>query len=139
MRVASRKIPTPPPAVISDSARTIWGQPPHCHPARSRGTLRSTSNCHSERSASACESQVEESLPRPRLSFRAQRGSSNRRAGWGLFSLFEAGARLPASHHSSHRLNQLRRIVSNPVLEHRLHILNVINLLRRIPLDHHQV
>src|SRR5579862_3532704 len=87
---ASRKSknPCPSPAVIPSGARAnaraqskdlVFGIPLSSRaerermPARSRGTLRSTSNCHSERSASEGESLVEESLPRPRLSSRAER------------------------------------------------------------------
>jgi len=84
LRDASRRIPTLHPLSSRANARAqskdlVFGIPLSSRaerermPARSRGTLRSTSNCHSERSASEGESLVEESLPRPRLSSRAER------------------------------------------------------------------
>ncbi len=46
---------------------------------------------------------------------------------------------LPDPHQPPHRLNQLRRIVSHAVFENRLDVFNVLNLFRRIALNHHQV
>ena len=42
-------------------------------------------------------------------------------------------------HHSPHRFDQLRGIVANPIFEYRLHLLDIIDLLRWIALDNHKV
>src|SRR5277367_4195269 len=44
-----------------------------------------------------------------------------------------------APHHPAHRLNQLRRVIPDAVLENRLHVFDVLDLLRRIALDHDQI
>src|SRR5713226_3254832 len=45
----------------------------------------------------------------------------------------------PASHYSLYRLDQLGRVVTNPIFENDLRILNVFDLARRVTLDHHQI
>lgn len=46
---------------------------------------------------------------------------------------------LALTHQSLHGLNQLCRIESDAVLEDELHILNVLNILRGVARQHHQV
>ncbi len=45
----------------------------------------------------------------------------------------------PAPHQPADRLNQFGGIVADSIFEYDLHILNSVDLLRRITLDHHQV
>ena len=45
----------------------------------------------------------------------------------------------PVSHGAFHRVNQLRRVVPDPILENSLNVLDVFNSLRRISLDQDQV